>query len=362
VVGYAKGAAVSGGAPVPPDAVTWTKPASASVTPTHGWDTGGCTDPVLREFDGTYYLFYTSNGAYTNGFCTSASPEGPWTQYGGEAGGAGWLKGGTPTVADGILTLPSGAYVKSPDTYLPGVALGFRARYDSTAGTNKWAGFINGTAFPGLLVQASTYGTVYGLYLSAYASPSHYTASLGVPPGEFHVYEDAWVSSSLGRVFVDNATTPSGSITVAAAVPDGPLPVEFYNYNDGTHTFDVDWMYLRSYAEPEPVSAVGAEQVPVAVDEPPVRTRFAAAMPTPFSSSTTLEFSLAARGAVELKVFGVDGRRVRTLVQGERDAGVHRLAWDGCDDAGHRLPAGIYFARLIAGGEDATRRLVRLAD
>ena len=210
-------------------------------------------------------------------------------------------------------------------------------------------------------MEASTFNSSYGLYLVAYAAPTFYTANLGVPPGEFHVYEDAWVSSSLGRVFIDNATTPSGSITVAAAVPDGPLPIEFYNYNDGTHTFDVDWMYLRSYAEPEPVSSVGTEQVPVAVDEPLSRTWFAAARPTPFSSSTTLEFSLAARGVVELKVFGVDGRRVRTLVQGEREAGVHRLAWDGRDEAGRRLPAGIYFARLLVDHERLTRTLVRLA-
>jgi len=359
-LGFAKGAAVSGGEPVRPDQVTWTKSASPVVSGTHGWDASGCCDPVLRRFDGTCYLFYTSL-ANTNGFCTSTSPEGPWAQYSGGGGGVGWVKGGSPTVTNGILSLGSGSYVKSPDTYSPGTALGFRARYYSRSGTNKWAGFMNGTTFPGLLVQASTYSSVYGLYLVAYASPTFYTASLGAPPGEFHVYEDAWVSSSLGRAFLDNATTPSGSITVAAAVPDGPLPVEFYNYNDGTNTLEVDWMYLRSLVEPEPTSSVGPEQIPVAVDEPPNRTLFSPARPTPFVSSTTLEFSLAARGEAELKIFGVDGRVVRTLVQGEQGAGVHRLAWDGRDDAGRRVPAGLYFARLTAGHERFTRTLIRLA-
>jgi uncharacterized repeat protein (TIGR02543 family) len=98
----------------------------------------------------------------------------------------------------------------------------------------------------------------------------------------------------------------------------------------------------------------------VGVDEPLVRTQFAPARPTPFSSSTTLEFSLASRGEVELAVFGVDGRRVRTLVKGTQEPGVHRLAWNGTDDQGQRLPAGMYYARLTAGRERFTRTLLRL--
>jgi hypothetical protein len=98
----------------------------------------------------------------------------------------------------------------------------------------------------------------------------------------------------------------------------------------------------------------------VGVDDAPVRTQFAPAMPTPFSSSTTLEFSLASRGEVELAVFGVDGRRVCTLVNGTREPGVHRLTWNGTDDQGHRLAAGIYYARMVAGRERFTRTLVRL--
>jgi len=98
----------------------------------------------------------------------------------------------------------------------------------------------------------------------------------------------------------------------------------------------------------------------VGVDDAPVRTQFAPAMPTPFNSSTTLEFSLASRGEVELAVFSVDGRRVRTLVKGTQEPGVHRLAWNGTDDAGRQVAAGMYYARMIAGRERFTRTLIRL--
>jgi len=63
---------------------------------------------------------------------------------------------------------------------------------------------------------------------------------------------------------------------------------------------------------------------------------------------------------VRLVLVDVAGRRVRTLVDETLAAGPHELAWDGRDAGGAPAPAGLYWARLDAGGEHATRRLVRL--
>ena len=65
-------------------------------------------------------------------------------------------------------------------------------------------------------------------------------------------------------------------------------------------------------------------------------------------------------GAVDVSVFGVDGRRVRTLVRGVRAAGEYTAGWNGADDAGHITPAGIYYARLSAPGLRMVRKLARL--
>jgi len=92
----------------------------------------------------------------------------------------------------------------------------------------------------------------------------------------------------------------------------------------------------------------------------PLRTELALAKPTPFAGSTTLEYSLAVRGQAELVVFGVDGRRVRTLQHGMQEPGVYRFSWDGADDHGRAVPAGVYFVRLSTGGDRFTRTLVRL--
>jgi hypothetical protein len=92
----------------------------------------------------------------------------------------------------------------------------------------------------------------------------------------------------------------------------------------------------------------------------PVATQLAAPTPMPFADRTTLAFGLAAAGDVDLAVFSIDGRRVRTLARGRFDAGEHRMEWDGRDDGGRAVPAGVYFARLQAPSYHATRRLLRV--
>jgi hypothetical protein len=168
----------------------------------------------------------------------------------------GWIKTGTSTLSNGVLSLANGGSLQSPNLYSPGTALGFRGRFYNNNNI-KWGGFISGQVSPFLLIEATNAGTGYALNLDTYNGSFH-AASLGAPPGAFHVYEDAWVSSSLSRVFVDNSTSPGGSVTVA--VPSAPLPVEFQNFNDGSNTFDIDWAYVRKYAEPEPAVTVGSEQ------------------------------------------------------------------------------------------------------
>jgi YVTN family beta-propeller protein len=92
----------------------------------------------------------------------------------------------------------------------------------------------------------------------------------------------------------------------------------------------------------------------------PARTELAAARPNPFQGSTELHFALARGGPVELVVYAVDGRRVKTLVHETREPGEYQVSWDGTDDAGHVSATGMYFARLSAPGARVTRSLIRI--
>jgi hypothetical protein len=90
----------------------------------------------------------------------------------------------------------------------------------------------------------------------------------------------------------------------------------------------------------------------------PTTTSFAAAIPNPFNGTTMLSFALAKGGPVELAVYGIDGRKVTTLVKESREPGQYRLTWDGRDGSGHPVRPGMYFARLVTQQGRFTRTLV----
>jgi photosystem II stability/assembly factor-like uncharacterized protein len=71
--------------------------------------------------------------------------------------------------------------------------------------------------------------------------------------------------------------------------------------------------------------------------------------PNPFNPKTTIAFSLDRSGPVKLQVYDVQGHLVRTLLNGNRAAGGHRVDWDGRDNSGRAAAAGLYMYRLEAG-------------
>jgi len=90
-------------------------------------------------------------------------------------------------------------------------------------------------------------------------------------------------------------------------------------------------------------------------------SRLLAARPSPFRDSTELSFELARDERISLHLFDTQGRTVRNLLENEaHDAGRHQIDWDGLDDAGRRVPAGVYWYRMSAGNTSDTRSLARI--
>jgi hypothetical protein len=100
----------------------------------------------------------------------------------------------------------------------------------------------------------------------------------------------------------------------------------------------------------------------VSVEDPaaaaPGALRLSRPWPNPSRSTSWVRFSLASAGDVRLEVFDVAGRRVRRLVDGRREAGVHDVAWDGRTDEGGAAGAGLYFYRFESGGARDQQRIV----
>jgi len=79
--------------------------------------------------------------------------------------------------------------------------------------------------------------------------------------------------------------------------------------------------------------------------------------PNPARGTTTLRFGLPREARVELALYDQQGRRVRSLVAGMQPAGERTIAWDGSDDSGRALPAGLYFVRLATESRTFVSRL-----
>jgi hypothetical protein len=93
----------------------------------------------------------------------------------------------------------------------------------------------------------------------------------------------------------------------------------------------------------------------------PARTALLAPAPNPTTAGAALAFTLAEGASIELSIYSVSGRLVRTLAHGELAAGSHTFTWAGDDDARRPVAPGLYYARLsIRGGARFTRALVHL--
>jgi hypothetical protein len=82
--------------------------------------------------------------------------------------------------------------------------------------------------------------------------------------------------------------------------------------------------------------------------------------PSPAGEVTRLGFALKRPGRVRLELYDVRGALVRRLLDESRPAGSSSIAWDGRDDHGRSVSAGLYFARFVGDGIVESARIVRL--
>lgn len=110
-------------------------------------------------------------------------------------------------------------------------------------------------------------------------------------------------------------------------------------------------------------------EVPVmAVDHAPRsgdRTQFTSAWPSPFVSAVELSFLIPIATAtpqqlIDLAVYDIGGRQVRTTFSGQLGPGRHAVTWDGEDDEGHDVGCGVYFVLLRSGKDATVRRIVKV--
>ena len=214
--------------------------------------------------------------------------------------GLGWYQHGSPVIGqvDGIF---------------PDIVLG-------SSGSTGWAFNVIGNAIPGWPRQLG--------------APCRWTPAIG----------DIDLDGSNEVVLLTDDEVQVFDVRSA------PLPPEFTWLMAG---HDPQRTGCSDCAE-DRVSAVGDPSAPA-----PTGVAFAAPYPNPASARTALSYSLPAAAQVKLQIFDVRGRLVRTLADGQQEAGWHEIAWNGTHANGRRVALGLYLAKLSVDGPGGPQERVR---
>jgi hypothetical protein len=146
-------------------------------------------------------------------------------------------------------------------------------------------------------------------------------------------------------------TADNRPLTIGADVP-GVL--EIFNGK-----IDDVCIYNRALSDSD-ILELYDQATPTAVSGAALPFKLGYSSPNPSSGVSSVEFVLDSEQVVQLDVFDVAGRRVRSLESGLRTAGAHRVTWDGRRDNGNSSPSGVYFFRLKSGNHVLTSRVVRV--
>ncbi len=157
-----------------------------------------------------------------------------------------------------------------------------------------------------------------------------------------------------GRLRVDfavlghDATMP-GSCVVAT--------LQFLVRSEESSELDIDEVVLRDLWNSDITCLASGLRVGGS-GKVPLSLRLGQNVPNPFNPRTTIAFDVPERCSVTLRIYGVDGREVATLVDETRDAGTYEALWDGTDGRGADAASGVYFYVLDAGGLRLTQKMV----
>lgn len=159
-------------------------------------------------------------------------------------------------------------------------------------------------------------------------------------PSAAHMIETAWAFQEID----------------ISAIADGnpAVQIEFQLHSDVSLTFggwNVDDVELIGIGPGDPTDVAVA-------DGAPRRVVLHSNRPNPFNPVTTVSFELPVRQMVDLSIYDVSGRLVRTLVDGSMNAGTHEMVWDGRSATGEAGASGVYFYRLQAENFSETRKMI----
>jgi len=121
------------------------------------------------------------------------------------------------------------------------------------------------------------------------------------------------------------------------------------NIRSGEHVYWYDDFVLNI----EMLSAADGKELPN-------KYALGGAYPNPFNPIARIDYDLIQKNYVTLEIHNLIGRKVKTLVSLEKEAGFHSTYWDATNNAGEPVSAGVYLYTIQAGEFRQTKKMILL--
>jgi hypothetical protein len=217
-----------------------------------------------------------------------------------------------------------------------------------------------------------TYGMPYDLYVQgnyAYvaAISDMITIDISVPSLPIIILDGFWITTSGGITAFDNYVImgieayPSGdNYLVAVDVEDPSEPAIVSGYPISSHIgkplIRNNCIFLPQYGNLNRLLIFDSAITGIEDNQyQPRQMGLLKNYPNPFNARTSIEFSLSRDTEIKLSIFNLLGQEITVLIDGMMSAGEHRISWDA---TAH--PSGIYFSRLLIGGDIQSRKMLYL--
>jgi len=82
--------------------------------------------------------------------------------------------------------------------------------------------------------------------------------------------------------------------------------------------------------------------------------------PNPFNPTTSIEFDLVKSGMTELSIYNSNGQLVKSLINSELNAGIHKIVWNGTDNSNTQVSSGTYFYKVTTNNQTQFKRMLML--
>ncbi|OQC05853.1 MAG: flagellar basal body rod modification protein [Candidatus Cloacimonetes bacterium ADurb.Bin089] len=243
---------------------------------------------------------------------------------------------------------------------------GYFRTYSVSTGSG---GGTNGLAGP------DVYSYQTGTIMCTNSSP------VGTINTEYSVYANSpdciFAYDSVPDWYADLVSYPEIGAVNAFIFEDGPVDGHAYLYHGvcatavetpayRTFYFSFDFSQLNNSTQS---SAFFSDLInwfgitPHAVNDnelPLVQSKLMPNYPNPFNPKTTIAFTLAKAGKVDISIYNLKGQKVKTLLSENLLPGKHSIVWDGKDEKGSGLGSGIYFVKMQTGKTTDTRKITML--